>query len=306
MTNNKYCTNCGKYGHIYKSCNQPITSIGILCFKLTKNLNINYKDIEKYISKKYINIDNYNFRHIDNLLKIDFLKNKIKFLLVRRKHTLNYIEFIRGKYNYNDLEKLVNMFELMTPEEIDKINKNNFEYLWKNLWNKTYNCKLYQKEYLKSKNKFNRLKKNKKLEKLVKIQPLYNTPEWGIPKGKRNNQESNINCAIREFYEETNIKKSDYIILNNLYSLEEKYKGTNGKEYKHMYYLSISNSDLKIPDIYETNYEIGDIGWFTWEETIKLFRSYYKSKIELINKVFILLSNIIFEFNDYNNKSINI
>ena len=25
-----YCNNCGKYGHIYKNCKDPITSIGII------------------------------------------------------------------------------------------------------------------------------------------------------------------------------------------------------------------------------------------------------------------------------------
>ena len=40
MSNKKnYCTNCGKFGHINKTCKEPITSLGILCFKLDKSLN---------------------------------------------------------------------------------------------------------------------------------------------------------------------------------------------------------------------------------------------------------------------------
>ena len=39
-------------------------------------------------------------------------------------------------------------------------------------------------------------------------------PEWGFPKGRRNNKEKDINCAIREFYEETNFDNQDYQILN--------------------------------------------------------------------------------------------
>ena len=28
-----YCCNCGLYGHIYKTCNEPITSCGIVLYK---------------------------------------------------------------------------------------------------------------------------------------------------------------------------------------------------------------------------------------------------------------------------------
>ena len=37
---------------------------------------------------------------------IKFFKDKIKFLLIRRKHSLNYIEFIRGRYDKNNLKNL--------------------------------------------------------------------------------------------------------------------------------------------------------------------------------------------------------
>ena len=301
LNKNKYCNNCGKYGHVNKSCPHPVTSIGILCFKSTNTLKINYKDFERYVSKKYINIDNYNFEHIDTLFKLDMVKNNIKFLLIRRKNSLNYIEFIRGKYEKNDNEKLVSMFELMTREEIKKIKDNDFEYLWNELWKKTSNYKIYQKEFNKSKKKFNQLKDSKKLEKLLQIEPLYDSPEWGIPKGRRNNHESNMDCAIREFTEETNIDKKNYKILNNLHCIQENYTGTNGIDYKHIYYLSIADTKCKLKNIIDNNYEIGDIGWFTWEECIKLIRPYYNTKLELINKIFLLISNLIFEYNDYNN-----
>lgn len=297
LTKNKYCNNCGKFGHINKSCSNPITSIGILCFKTTNTLNLNYKDLEKYISKKYINIDNYNFEHIHNIFKLDLIKNNIKFLLIMRKNSLNYIEFIRGKYQKNDNEKLVNMFEMMTQKEIENIKNHDFDYLWNELWNKTSNYRIYQKEFNKSKKKFNNLVESKKINKLLEIKPLYDSPEWGIPKGRRNNYESNIDCANREFFEETNMDKDNYKILSNLHNIQENYTGTNGIEYKHIYYMSIADSNYKIKSIIDKNYEVGDIGWFTWEESIKLIRPYYNSKIELINKIFLLIANLIFEYN---------
>ena len=219
--------------------------------------------------------------------------------MIQRKHSLNYVEFIRGKYNINNLKKLVNCFELMSKDEIQKIKNNEFDYLWNDLWKETSNHKLYQKEYKKSKKLFNNLKNSDLLDKLLEITPIYDTPEWGIPKGRRNFFEKNIDCAIREFSEETSMKENNHIILKNLYSVQENYIGTNGLNYKHIYYLSITSSDNTID--YENtcfeniNNEIGNIGWFSWDEAVKKIRPYYKSKIELLNKIFLFILNVYLE-----------
>jgi 8-oxo-dGTP pyrophosphatase MutT (NUDIX family) len=292
-----YCTNCGKFGHINRTCKEPITSLGILCFKLDKSLNLNHLDFNNYVSNKYIKIDDYNFENLSNLNKINLFKDKIYFLLIRRKHSLNYVEFIRGKYDKNNLNKLIECFELMSKKEIENIKNNDFEFLWDDLWKETSKNKMYQKEFKKSKKLFNNLKEENILEKLLEINPLYDTPEWGIPKGRRNYFEKNIECAIREFNEETTMKENNYVILKNLYSVQENYKGTNNLNYKHIYYLSISDSanEVNYDNIESSNNEIGNIGWFTWDEAIKKIRPYYKSKIELINKIFLFILNIYIE-----------
>ena len=150
-----YCSNCNKYGHINKDCMEPITSAGIICLNLQKN-------IEKYILENNIetlssDINIYNYQRLSNIDKIKKYKNKIKFLLIQRKHSLNYINFIRGKYdsdNFNELEKI---FSLMSNNEIKKISENDLDYLWKNLWEKTAKKKIYQKEYNESKNKLTKI-----------------------------------------------------------------------------------------------------------------------------------------------------
>ena len=185
----------------------------------------------------------------------------------------------------------------MSNKEIENIKNNEFEFLWDDLWKETSKDKMYQKEFKRSKKLFDNLKDRNILEKLLEINPLYDTPEWGIPKGKRNYFEKNIECAIREFNEETTMKENNYVILKNLYSVQENYKGTNNLNYKHIYYLSISDSDNEVNcnNIQSSNNEIGDIGWFTWDEAIKKIRPYYKSKIELINKIFLFILNIYIE-----------
>ena len=70
------------------------------------------------------------------------------------------------------------------------------------------------------------------------------------------------------------------------------------------YNTTYKNIILSKLNNFKTNNEIGDIGWFTWEECTNLIRPYYKTKIELINKIFLLIVNLIFEYNQ--NKVIDI
>ena len=188
----------------------------------------------------------------------------------------------------------------MTNNKLNMIKNNDFTTLWNNLWNETAKLKIYQKEYKKSKKMFETLKNNSLLSKLLEISPIYDTPEWEIPKGKRNYFEKNVECAIREFTEETNLSENEFIILNNLFSVQENYTGTNGLEYKHIYYLSISDLDLENKNEINNN-EIAEIKWFSWEDSVNVIRSYYNTKVELINNIFLFAMNVYIELYGNNN-----
>jgi len=32
VNNDTYCSNCGNCGHLFKHCNEPVNSYGLLCF----------------------------------------------------------------------------------------------------------------------------------------------------------------------------------------------------------------------------------------------------------------------------------
>merc|ERR1712196_590321 len=66
-------------------------------------------------------------------------------------------------------------------------------------------------------------------------------PEWEFPKGRKNYQENELDCAIREFSEETGIDSELINIISNLQPLEEMYIGTNLNFYKHKYFLGFIN-----------------------------------------------------------------
>jgi ADP-ribose pyrophosphatase YjhB (NUDIX family) len=290
---NNYCINCGKSGHNSKICNNPITSCGIICFKID---NLPISKIEKFLFNKYINIEDYNYNHIDYYNKTNFHRKDIKFLLIQRKHSLSYIEFLRGKYDENNIDKVTNMFELMAEKEVENIKNNDFDYLWNNLWKETAKFKSFLKEMVLSKNKFIHLKNNNIINKL---KSKYFEPEWGFPKGRRTKYENNYECAHRELVEETNLL--NYMQFDRIGTIEETFNGTDNNLYKHIYYIAGSDEDELTTNF--DNYEVDNIGWFTIDQVLNLLRPYNKSKIDLINQLYFFLTIVTDKINDKTNNN---
>ncbi len=95
------------------------------------------------------------------------------------------------------------------------------------------------------------------------------------------------------------MEEDQYIIFNNIDNIQEKYKGTNNLDYKHIYYLSIASSDENNNQNENIDsYEISKIKWLTWSECINKIRPYYKNKIEIINNIFMFIMNLYIEISN--------
>jgi ADP-ribose pyrophosphatase YjhB (NUDIX family) len=285
--NKNACLNCGKIGHIYKNCDESIISYGIICFKI---LGVRNDEIENYLYNKFLEISEYNYSNLNRINLIPQFYNKIKILMVKRRNSLNYIDFIRGKYNITSIDQITKLFRLMTKSEIEKIKSEEFDTLWVDLWRETSRNKIYQKEYNISKNKFYELRK---LNYYNIEDSEYIEPEWGFPKGRRNMNEKSIECAIREFTEET--KLNNIILLERVNNITEEYLGTNLIKYKHIYYMGLSD-DNNI-DTTITN-EISEIAWLTIPEAINKTRKYYNERIKLLHQIYFFILNIAVDIKD--------
>tara|TARA_B100001093_G_scaffold502284_1_gene555061 strand:- start:306 stop:1103 length:798 start_codon:yes stop_codon:yes gene_type:complete len=260
MKNYQFCNNCGKTGHLFHACKKPITSSGIICFKKKKNIN--------------------------------------KYLLICRKNTLGYVDFIRGKYPIYNIEYLQNLFDEMTITEKTYLLNNTFEDIWNNLWG-DFSRVQYANEEKISKNKFNSIKEGVYLydNTFYNLKSLIHNsktswiePEWGFPKGRRNYLENDLDCATREFTEETGLLNKNFKIIKNILPYDEIFMGSNYKSYKHKYYLAfLENSDINIKNYQKS--EVSNAKWASIEECLQIFRPYNLEKKDIIKKIDIMLNN---------------
>lgn len=211
-------------------------------------------------------------------------------LLINRKHSIYYLEFMMGKYNMTDIKTLELIFSRITTDEKNKIKNKNFSELWTELWGEVKNTYKYNKIH----NKFINLKKNKNLMKTLYNIKNYDNTEWEFSKGRKNLHEVNIECAIRELKEETNISNLDYKIFKNILPIIEEYVSTNDVKYRICYYVALYNKKM-IDDIIN-NEEVYKIKWININDSSDYIRDYCKSKIKVINT----LKSIIDTYNkDY-------
>ena len=255
-----YCNNCGKIGHLFHQCKSPIVSYGVIAFRNGPRSNREY-------------------------------------LMIRRKDTLGFIDFIRGKYSVYNKEYVLNMIRQMTNREKSRLKTDSFSTLWKDLWGETTdfssNTEQYRSEEINSRNKFELLRggvytktDSYNLENLIDFTPpIWIDPEWGFPKGRRNYQEKEYDCSVREFCEETGYKPEQLTLIKNLQPVEEIFMGSNYKSYKHKYYvMAMKYEDTLLPRNVQTC-EVSDSCWLDAETCLRMIRPYNIEKKRALKSV---------------------
>ena len=249
------CNNCGKQGHLFHQCKLPITSYGIILFRSS----------------------------LDGL----------QFLMLRRKDSFGYIDFMRGKYSPYNIDHIQNIINEMSIDEKEKILSKSFDNLWKNMWGNISNLQ-YRSEESVSNKKFDLITSGIFLNDdkitikdiIEKSNTKWKETEWEFPKGRRNYQENDLDCALREFEEETGISKSSINIIENVVPFEEIFIGTNHKSYKHKYFLAYSKENINEDNL--ENYqktEVSKLEWKTIDECLESIRPYSLEKKQLITNI---------------------
>jgi 8-oxo-dGTP pyrophosphatase MutT (NUDIX family) len=255
-----YCNNCGQQGHVFRTCKDPIISCGVLLL-----------------------------RSMYEPMKLPVDPRTVSVLMVKRKDSMAYVEFIRGKYDLGNIAFVEKLVSNMTQLEQKWIVEETFEMLWNKLWGNGRDS--HGLEFDLASDRFNSLDRK---ALVTNFPSKYRDPEWGFPKGRRMRGETDLECAVREFYEETNIPKESYRIIPNI-SFTEVFKGTNNVMYKHVYYIALlENSkcmNLKQKLTIAQRREVSAVDWKTLLESKSITRPHYVERKKVIDEVELYISS---------------
>ena len=253
MNQFNYCLNCGKTGHYNYQCKLPIISIGVILFTLDNGI--------------------------------------LKYLIIKRKDTLGYVDFMRGKYSLTNISGIMGMLNEMTVLERNTLLVKSFDELWCGLWNTTSGSK-YRGEESSARDRFSQIingviinNKSYTLKSLIEnCSCNWEEAEWGFPKGRREINERDLQCGMRECMEETGYNVASINIIQNLIPYDELFIGSNYKGYKHRYYVGYIDKNSKPDKPYQAS-EVSDMLWLSYEDIVKKFRPYNLEKLEILDKV---------------------
>jgi ADP-ribose pyrophosphatase YjhB (NUDIX family) len=239
---------------------QPITSVGIIAFTVNKQTR------------------------------------EIKYLMIQRKHSVGFVDFVRGKYVLHNKMQILSLLSVMTESEHLRLVTEDFGSLWREMWGGHEDSMAREKlEHLRNgvMTNYNFYTLGDCIKEVASESLKWTHNDWGFPKGRKNFNETDLNCATREFTEETGIDQSVLSIITNIVPYEEIFTGSNFKSYKHKYYLAyIEQGETSVNLGGFQREEVGNIGWKTLSEALNGIREYHVERKELLRNVDVVIRNL--------------
>lgn len=227
-------------------------------------------------------------------------KNKyLKYMICQRRDSIAFIQFMRNLIEEKDMDRYIG---LMTKEEknrcLEFYYKNDPHTIWKDLW-VSNRSKIYKQDYKYCTEQF--MKNVEKYINLFKNEDIgLEENTWFFPKGRKNDYESNLECALREFEEETNIS-TKHINVDTDNVFEEFYIGSNNILYKTVYFTAyIPFIPVKKYKFYPYNIrqkfisgEVYDFEWLDYQTSCKLLNSKGKNSFNDKSQVLEKINNFL-------------
>mgnify|MGYP000917175183 FL=1 len=267
-----------------KASNETINSVK----KIVKNHMLIYQDVsDKTLKKLIIEMEDKNLKRLFNLFYADLNSKGIKSKKENEQILKNFwdkIENIKkqGKIlQFNDLDitgiDLINL--KFDNRKIGEVKNRLYDLvLGDELENEKEELLKYVVNYYKLENNFKyenscgAIVFNENTEKVLLVK-MHNG-NWGFPKGHIESNETKEETAIREVFEETNIKIK--IIPN--FEREIKYIPNENTIKKVTFFAGITQEENVIVE----THEIEDFKWCTYEEALKLVT--YKLQKDVLEK----------------------
>jgi 8-oxo-dGTP pyrophosphatase MutT (NUDIX family) len=227
---------------------------------------------------------------------IDKSTREIKYLMIQRKHSVGFVDFVRGKYVLHNKVQIVSLLAVMTEREHFRLVTEDFSVMWREMWGSGA-------EDIVAREKLEHLRKGVMTNynfytlgdciKEASSTQQWKQNDWGFPKGRKNFNESDLSCATREFSEETGISDTLLSIITNIVPYEEIFTGSNFKSYKHKYYLGyIENGVAAVNLAGFQKEEVGDMAWKKLNEALDGIREYHVERKDILRNVDNVIRNL--------------
>ena len=228
-------------------------------------------------------------------------------LIVKKRYTYSYAEFVHGHYSNKDMKKIFGLFQMMTPDELLDIWSLNFEQIWYRIWLSYDHTSHYNKKSKKFINTFIKDDEGVALRKLIEQVKVFGGLYYEFPKGKKlsfpnGTVEDDLQCAVRELEEETNIDSKFYRIIpdfRRVFSYQHM-----GVRYVNTFYLAVAKNKLITKNINYISNDItnGEVIQVEWMNIIKirLIDSHTKMLEKLIKPAFNVMKKYYKELNSNN------
>lgn len=190
-----------------------------------------------------------------------FMNGKYEILMVKKRYSYEFIEFVKGNYSIKNKQKLRSSFGKMLAEEKNILLSFNFELIYFYAFfikKETMNFRSLKK-YTELETKFiNSFSYDSLLTLLTGTKSINYI--WEFPKGRGETGESELRSAMRELEEETNL-----INYNFLYN-EEPLICVLENKYKYVLYHAICDNNFNPLFIKTENHEIIESEWMSLEK----------------------------------------
>lgn len=239
--------------------------------------------------------------------------NRIEVLLIKKRFSYNFYSFVYGTHPLTEASLKLLLSGMSVQEKLD-VYSLQFNYMWYRIWlsdpEKQYSlrdideryvdaAKLNQKLYNQKKSKFIRSylgDDGKWLRKQIERSSDADIM-WEVPKGRKKDRETDADCAIREFNEETCIRYNQYTILFSIPPIVEEYVD-NDIMYKNVYFIATPKKAIQ-PHIRFSNFdqitEVAQIKWIAAQDLKMLHLHVYMYK-----RIHVLYTRIVEAFRHYN------
>ncbi len=286
----KLCLKCGSANHTSSVCKGPVTSFGLIIYTWLKsdarNNSNSIKCGRMYAPVRvacpvHDNVVKYEDVNLAST-KDESMENKLVFLLVERKDTVGFLNLIQGAYSdtspYKERKVKRYLYELTCNERL-MLRTAPFVDLW-------HIAGSNKRDIRKAEKRLARLKVNDLLEE----NPCqFQEADYLMPKGRLRKNETVRQCAVREFAEETGYSRNHVTLLTNMPSYEEHFVGTDGKNYRNVFFVAQMKEDAHVlvhlgTDPQQSK-EVRNVGWFTFPQCKRLIRSYHNEKLGMLSDV---------------------